>query len=896
MRLHRLTLRNVKGVRARTVELPDSGVVVLEGPNEIGKTTLLEAFDALLAYKSSSRAADVRALQPVDRDEAPEVEAEFTVGGTRVRYAKRWLRQPSTTLHVLGARPQQLTGDRAQQHVDALLDTHLDRTLFDALRYAQAGDGSVAPLVSSTVLTAALDAAAGARQHAEGSEAILERVDAEYRLYFTATGRPTGDYRAAMARQTQAQDDVAEAHRRVEEGSELLLRQRRARGWVARRQAELDEARRELALAERAAVAVREVTARHEAALEALAQAQELRAGAVRALAQRERLVSDERTLTSSLEVARRSRSADTEQADQLRAALLAAEEDAARAARAVEDAEAVEELARADAGHLADVRQLAESESLLRRAGQLVEEVRHARQQLPAQPVPRDVARRVRRLQDRHDVLVTQHTATTPALAVESLGADVHVRVADGSDPVVVVAGTAGRIGVSHDTTVEVPGGVRIRVLLPEEALGRVSQIETLRDQLQRELEELGAGSVEEVDALADDTESAHGALRDAVRDAEAVLRPFGSALAAQAASGVLPAVLQERVEQVRRQVRQHADARSAEGPLPTDESEARAVVESAAVVLRAARAEQRRTGSVFATSREAVTALTRRLDQAEGRIEADSARLGTLQAQLAATRGEASDAELRERLTAHEERSLAAGEAVRAAALAVAAADVDEVLTTLSRSRARAEVAVRTRETALAELNALNGQVEMAAGEGRQELYDLAVAVLDDAERELQAIDRRARAARHLRTTLTEHREAAHRLYVQPYTRAVEELGRSVYGSTFGVTVDEDLSLSARTLDGVTVPYAELSGGAKEQLGILARLAVARLVDPEHGCPVVIDDALGYSDPQRLRRMGEVLGSAAGRAGEVQVILLTCTPERYAAIPDLRTVRLTA
>ncbi|SOC56434.1 AAA family ATPase [Ornithinimicrobium cerasi] len=895
MRLHRLTLRNVKGVRARTVELPDSGVVVLEGPNEIGKTTLLEAFDALLAYKSSSRAADVRALQPVDRDEAPEVEAEFTVGGTRVRYAKRWLRQPSTTLHVLGARPQQLTGDRAQQHVDALLDAHLDRTLFDALRYAQAGDGSVAPLVSSTVLTAALDAAAGARQHAEGSDAILDRVDAEYRLYFTATGRPTGDYRAAMARQTQAQDDVAEAHRRVEEGSELLLRQSRARGWVARQEAELDEARRELALAERAAVAVREVTARHEAALEALAQGQELRAGAVRALAQRERLVSDERTLTSSLEVARRSRSADAEQADQLRATLLAAEEDAARAARAVEDAEAVEELARADAGHLADVRQLAESESLLRRAGQLVEEVRHARQQLPAQPVPRDVARRVRRLQDRHDVLVGQHTATTPALEVESLGADVHVRVADGSDQV-VAAGTAGRVGVTHDTTVEVPGGVRIRVLLPEEALGRVSQIDTLRDQLQRELEELGAGSVEEVDALADATESAHGALRDAVRDAEAVLRPFGSALAAQAASGVLPAVLQERVEQVRRQVRQHADARSAEGLLPTDESEARAVVESAAVVLRAARAEQRRTGSVLATSREAVTALTRRLDQAEGRIEADSARLGTLQAQLEATRGEVSDAELLERLTAHEERCLAAEEAVRAAALAVAAADVDEVLTTLSRSRARAEVAVRTSKTALAELNALNGQVEMAAGEGRQELYDLAVAVLDDAERELQAIDRRARAARHLRTTLTEHREAAHRLYVQPYTRAVEDLGRSVYGPTFGVTVDEDLSLSARTLDGVTVPYAELSGGAKEQLGILARLAVARLVDPEHGCPVVIDDALGYSDPQRLRRMGEVLGSAAGPAGEVQVILLTCTPERYAAIPDLRTVRLTA
>jgi hypothetical protein len=39
----------------------------------------------------------------------------------------------------------------------------------------------------------------------------------------------------------------------------------------------------------------------------------------------------------------------------------------------------------------------------------------------------------------------------------------------------------------------------------------------------------------------------------------------------------------------------------------------------------------------------------------------------------------------------------------------------------------------------------------------------------------------------------------------------------------------------------------------------------------------------------------MGEVLGASADGA-DVQVILLTCTPERYAAIPHARTVRLTA
>lgn len=232
----------------------------------------------------------------------------------------------------------------------------------------------------------------------------------------------------------------------------------------------------------------------------------------------------------------------------------------------------------------------------------------------------------------------------------------------------------------------------------------------------------------------------------------------------------------------------------------------------------------------------------------------------------------------------------------AVDKASAAVVAADVEGARTGLSSARHHHTLVARAREDALAELNQIKGQVEMAAGEGRQELYDLAVADLDDAERDLRAVDRRARAARHLHAALNRHRDNAHRAYVRPYTRALEVLGQQVYGPDFAVTVDEDLSLTARTLGGVTVPFTELSGGAKEQLGILARLAVARLVDPTQGVPVVIDDALGYSDPERLHQMGSVLGSAAEDNVDVQVILLTCTPERYAAIPDVHTVRLTA
>ncbi len=65
--------------------------------------------------------------------------------------------------------------------------------------------------------------------------------------------------------------------------------------------------------------------------------------------------------------------------------------------------------------------------------------------------------------------------------------------------------------------------------------------------------------------------------------------------------------------------------------------------------------------------------------------------------------------------------------------------------------------------------------------------------------------------------------------------------------------------------------MPYESLSGGAKEQLGILARLAGAALVAKEDSVPVVVDDALGFTDPDRLAKMGEVFDTVGdSRAGD--------------------------
>ena len=122
-------------------------------------------------------------------------------------------------------------------------------------------------------------------------------------------------------------------------------------------------------------------------------------------------------------------------------------------------------------------------------------------------------------------------------------------------------------------------------------------------------------------------------------------------------------------------------------------------------------------------------------------------------------------------------------------------------------------------------------------------------------------------------------------------PLRDQIERLGRLVFGPTLSLHVSEELAIVDRTLDNVTVPFAQLSGGTREQLGILARLACAILVSKQGGAPVILDDTLGYTDDARLERMGAAIAHA-GR--HCQVIVLTCMPRRYAAVGGAHIIAL--
>ena len=183
------------------------------------------------------------------------------------------------------------------------------------------------------------------------------------------------------------------------------------------------------------------------------------------------------------------------------------------------------------------------------------------------------------------------------------------------------------------------------------------------------------------------------------------------------------------------------------------------------------------------------------------------------------------------------------------------------------------------------------LRTKLSLLGEEGLATQLDMAKSELAHLTVTHEQLEARAAAAKLLFETFARRRTEAHHRYVAPFREGIESLGRLVFGSSLGVELADDLSISRRTLDGVTLDFADLSTGAKEQLGMISRLACASIVATDGGAPVIFDDALGWSDPRKLERMGAAI-SKAGRS--CQIIVLTCTPGRYASVGDASVVQL--
>ncbi|MDR1295424.1 MAG: AAA family ATPase, partial [Bifidobacteriaceae bacterium] len=242
MRLIRLRLRDFRGVADATVEFGD-GVTVVEGPNEAGKSSLVEALRLVRnkKYLATSKDKAIVAVKPVDRDAGPDVEVELRTGPYRLVHRKRWLKTPRCELTVTTPRPEQHTGREAHERFAQILTETVDLDLLPALDVAQ-GTSLDRPALGQ--IPALLGALETAPDESEGHTDLMTRVAEEFKHYFTAGKRsmPTGDYKRATSGIDALEVAVAELSARSKEMDQLT-----------ERRAELDHQAKELAQREEAA-------------------------------------------------------------------------------------------------------------------------------------------------------------------------------------------------------------------------------------------------------------------------------------------------------------------------------------------------------------------------------------------------------------------------------------------------------------------------------------------------------------------------------------------------------------------------------------------------------------------------------------------------------------------
>ena len=286
--------------------------------------------------------------------------------------------------------------------------------------------------------------------------------------------------------------------------------------------------------------------------------------------------------------------------------------------------------------------------------------------------------------------------------------------------------------------------------------------------------------------------------------------------------------------------------------------------------------------------TQYEQVSANGQIAAQAVVGLEAD---LRRRQVELAARQQSDSDESLRVRL---DERT-AEKEALHIRLLSLqkqlaerSAESVEALLLNARASCERAQKDLAEQKTTRA---VLEDRLAHAQADGRFEKLEHVARVLAERKVQLEGIRRRAAAAERLWDSINYHRDATRKAYLQPLKEGIERLGRIVFGADFEIVLADDWTLSSCTREGKTIPFDALSIGAKEQLGILTRLAAAKIISRHGGVPVIIDDALGFSDPGRLETMGAALAHCGQHS---QIILLTCTPGRFSYVGNAEVVRL--
>ncbi|MDK4257149.1 AAA family ATPase [Corynebacterium propinquum] len=501
MRIHGLNLHNIRGIsQLELSELPETGVVVIHGDNEAGKSTIMDAIDACLNYKYSGFPKDIKSLVPADGSGWPEIRLELSIGPYRMEIYKQFSSSAASKkceLKLHSPKKARLRGDEAENEFRSIISEYLDTDLLDALFVRQgklhhslaaagipsvesslqsghiwnenngsanatakdSGDATAkdtAGIASEIPENAGFFSVSGtSTEQAQEETRLLAAVNAEYARYYTAkTGKPAKELKAAEEELSAAQTRYDEAKKQLDhvagyvaEYEELSEREKLAAG-------EIPNAEQEYANAEAAKQNAETVQQRLSDAVDSVRQAMQQKNSQSELLEARTALIDE-----LAQEQSRR---------DELSTQLQQAEETAAQEAVIIDQLQDTKNKAdakyrvqrdrhkavRVSSNKLRNAQRAQELRDLLDTVKGIDTKIAEARAELAALPayIDRSAWQRLRQAHD--DVVVEQKLADAHAARLElCAGSPTTVTVVDDAGSRDISLGSSGQSGAGeHD------------------------------------------------------------------------------------------------------------------------------------------------------------------------------------------------------------------------------------------------------------------------------------------------------------------------------------------------------------------------------------------------------------------------------------------------------------
>jgi len=851
------------------------GLNVVVGPNEMGKSTLLDALRAALFEKHSSKAQPIVALQNDRNQAAPVVELAFEVDDGIYRIRKRFVKKPYA--HLFCPDGRKLESDEAE-------DTLRDLLGFDEpgktgakpetlgmwnVLWVQQGQSFGAldlPDSARSNLHSALESEVGAVLGGKRGRALPESVDKQLSQLVTSAGRPRGGYKELIDEVDTLEMELEGLRSRRIELSKTLEGLEAAQETLARLSSgEQDQTDREELDAARTRHAV---LAKLESCIEAATTDVELKKRnleqAEQAFAERRGLKDQLETDTKAVAVAKARLEDVREQEKQLRKKVEGLRKDVRKAEDTVTRADEAVSLARRVLNAVQRRSRVRELQGRYQKAHEAEKKQRAAQQGAAANLVTdesietiRGAAKELETARSRLSAAATLVSFDMPSDRLSRIEVDGAALTADQTSVRAVEATT---ITIPDYGSISVQPAIKDRDKL-------IAQQREANEALKATLEECGVSSAE----LAEEQIAKRQRL---LRDAELARQEAelhapgtddydaGAEPLADHIAGLKTILERELIDLGIEALPTEKDAEQAHFSAQEGAQEARETLSTARAAL--------------VGPEEEIGRIQAELGGVNTRYQDGTDRLEKLRNDLAEAEKQSSDDDLESAVSAAKE-ALAAQEK---AASELEGKRAGETLLQLDARISRLEKALQDKRDKRADFKekiaGLRSHIEALEGAGLDEAIQQKEREVELANEQRHRYEREAAVLSLLLSTLRSAESKAKERYLSPVLSRVGPYLQLLFPGA-EITIDENLHIVGVVREnGYEEAFHHLSLGTQEQIAVLVRLAFAEmLVEQGHPATVVLDDALVFSDDRRMSRMFDILNLVAKR---VQIIVFTC------------------